>query len=79
MKGKIIKVDESTAYECTVTVATESGETFKTSFDKRVMINRYSTFKHRYGTYPEDAKGVELSVEPPCKIHGGKIDILANR
>jgi len=79
MKGKIIKVDESTAYECTVTVAIENGETFKTSFDKRVMINRYSGFKHRYGAYPDNAKGIELSVSPPCKMHGGKIDILSNK
>lgn len=79
MKGEIIAVDESTTYECTVTVATESGETFKTSFDKRVMMARYSTFKHRYGDYPENAVGVELSVEPPCKVHSGKIDILSNR
>lgn len=69
---------ESNSVETTVRVELASGETFTTSFDKRFMAARYSGFKHRYGCSPDNSEGIEVSAQPPCDIHGGKIDILAN-
>jgi len=78
MKATITDVIETDSVETKVAVKLENGETFTSTFDKSIFMARHSGFKHRYGCYPEDAKGVEVSAQPPNSTHGGKIDILAN-
>ena len=78
MKATITDVIETNSVETKVKVKLENGETFISSFDKNIFMARHSGFKHRYGCYPENAVGVEVSAQPPNSTHSGKIDILAN-
>ena len=78
MKAEITDVLENSSVETTVRVELANGETFTTSFDKKMFMARHSGFRHRYGCSPKNAEGVTVSAEPPCDMHGGKINILAN-
>ena len=89
VEGEVVEVSlhpEHGKAEVTLTIDCDDGETFEESYDMAFNMARAQEFRHRYGTYPDEAEGTTVNVytgdnynhrhtlksEPPLKTIGGR-------